>query len=213
MKKDGMEKEKNKKNKINLDELNDDDYEENEVEENNKKQRNKIEEIKLVKNKTSVSLYEKIKNAKPKGGILKKKPTTIKGFKKVGIKTINEENQQNEEESNFKETKEKEESVINDDYKPLPESDKEVIIVDYIIENVPNIIEIIKGLFNKDSMDISSLTIMFCCNLLRKIRFSKYKDMQPELIKCVGDYIAKEKIINQPLKIQRQIEKILVIIN
>ena len=194
---DFSETEKNKKNKINLDELNDDDYEENEVEENNKKQRNKIEEIKLVKNKTSVSLYEKIKNAKPKGGILKKKPTTIKGFKKVGIKTINEENQQNEEESNFKETKEKEESVINDDYKPLPESDKEVIIVDYIIENVPNIIEIIKGLFNKDSMDISSLTIMFCCNLLRKIRFSKYKDMQPELIKCVGDYIAKEKILNQ----------------
>ena len=46
-------------------------------------------------------------------------------------------------------------------------------------------------------MDISSLTIMFCCNLLRKIRFSKYKTIEPKLIKCVEDYIGKEKLLNQ----------------
>ena len=56
-----------------------------------------------------------------------------------------------------------------EEYNPVPESDKEVAIVDYIIEKVPNLIDIIKGLFNKGSIDISSLTIMFCCNLIRKI--------------------------------------------
>ena len=86
---------------------------------------------------------------------------------------------------------------MNDDYRPLPESDKEVVIVDYIIENVPNLIEIVKGLFDKESLDISSLTIMFCCNLLRKIRFSKYKNIEIKLIKCVEDYIGKEKLLNQ----------------
>ena len=38
---------------------------------------------------------------------------------------------------------------------------------------------------------------MFCCNLLRKIRFSKYKTIEPKLIKCVEDYIGREKLFYQ----------------
>ena len=45
-------------------------------------------------------------------------------------------------------------------------------------------------------MDICSLTIMFCCNLIRKIRFSKYKEIQSELIKCVDNYIKNEPLLN-----------------
>ena len=157
-----------------------------------------------VKKKSIVSLKDKFKTKKPRvsSGILKKR--SVKNIKKsVGIKTINEEVQQNEEESNIKDTggggekEEQQQQQLNDDYRPLPESDKEVYIVDYIIENVPNLIEIITGLFNKESLDISSLTIMFCCNLLRKIRFSKYKTMETQLIKCVEDYIVKEKLFKQ----------------
>ena len=184
--------------------------EQNENEENENNNNNKIniksninkknDEIISERKKSTISLYEKIKNAKPKGSILKKRRNSKSLKKSVGIKTISEEVQQNEEESNCKETggeKEDTAAALNEDYKPLPESDKEVVIVDYIIENVPNLIDIIKGLFNKDSLDISSLTIMFCCNLLRKIRFSKYKNIEPKLIECVEDYIAKEKLLNQ----------------
>ena len=166
--------------------------EQNENEENENNNNNKIniksninkknDEIISERKKSTISLYEKIKNAKPKGSILKKRRNSKSLKKSVGIKTISEEVQQNEEESNCKETggeKEDTAAALNEDYKPLPESDKEVVIVDYIIENVPNLIDIIKGLFNKDSLDISSLTIMFCCNLLRKIRFSKYKNIEP----------------------------------
>ena len=79
---------------------------------------------------------------------------------------------------------------------PIPQSEKEVALVDYIIEKLPNLIDIIKGLFNKGSIDICSLTIMLCCNLIRKIRYSKYKELQTELIKCVTDYLRNEKLIN-----------------
>ena len=161
-----IDKNKKKLNKLDLKELNND-FEENEVEENeNGKNDIKEEESKLNNNKSNLAFYKKFKIPKNRGGILKKRTDISKGFKRVGIKTINEENQQNEEDNNAKENTEKDETILNDDYKPLPESDKEVIIVDFIIENVPNLIDIIKGLFNKDSMDISSLTIMFCCNLL-----------------------------------------------
>ena len=37
---------------------------------------------------------------------------------------------------------------------------------------------------------------MFCCNLIRKIRYSKHKDLEPELIKCVDDYIQTETLLN-----------------
>ena len=199
---DFTDNEKNKK--IDLNESNENEKEsEKENESNNKKILNKKEETNLTK-KTSLSLYNKIKHAKPKGSILKKKKSAKIIKKSVGIKTISEEMQQNEEESNVKESGgEKEDNNnnnannMNDDYRPLPESDKEVVIVDYIIENVPNLIDIIKGLFDKESLDISSLTIMFCCNLLRKIRFSKYNNIQNDLIKCVENYISKEKLLNQ----------------
>ena len=67
-----------------------------------------------------------------------------------------------------------------------------MVIVDYKIENVHNLIDIIKGLFDKESLDISSLTIMFCCNILRKIRFLKYKTIEARLIKYVEDYIGTD---------------------
>ena len=122
--------------------------------------------------------------------------------KAVGIKVINEEKQNEEEEDSIKEIikeeeKEKEkEKIKEEEHQPLPESDKEITIVDYIIEKVPNLLDIIKGLFNKGSIDICSLTIMLCCNLIRKLRFSKYKDLQPELIKCVDGYIQNESLLN-----------------
>ena len=123
----------------------------------------------------------------------------MKSIKKlVGIKTINKESQQNIEETNAKDAEgKKEEQIMNYNYRPIPENDKEVVIVDYKIENVPNLIDIIKGLFDKESLDISSLTRMFCCYILRKIRFSKYKTIETRLIKCVEDYIGKDN--SQPL--------------
>ena len=201
-----------RKRKIELNELKSEDEKEsekdNEKESNPRKSLIKKEETNLNRKKSALSLFNKIKSYKPKGSILKKKKTTKSVKKTVGIKTISEEVQQNEEESNKKETGgEKEENNnnnnnnnninMNDDYRPLPESDKEVVIVDYIIENVPNLIDIINGLFEKESLDISSLTIMFCCNILRKLRFSKYNDIQGQLIKCVENYIGKEKLLNQ----------------
>ena len=134
-----------------------------------------------------------------KKGILKKKGNENGGKKPVEIKTINEEKQKEEEESlkEINNEKEIEETKLKEeDYQPLPESEKEIAIVDYIIEKVPNILDIIKGLFNKGSTDISSLTIMLCCNLIRKLRFSKYNNFQPELIKCVDDYIKNESLLN-----------------
>ena len=74
--------------------------------------------------------------------------------------------------------------------------EKEVVLVDYIFDEIKNLTEIIKGLFNKGSLDISSLTIMFCCNLLRKIKTSKYQSYEKEIIKCIEDYIQNEKILN-----------------
>ena len=126
-------------------------------------------------------MKDKFKNKKPRvsSGILKSK-RSVKNIKKsVGIKTINEDVQQNEEESNLKDMEEgkkrnNSKQQLNDDYRPLPESDKVVYIVDYKIENVPNLIVIITWLFNKESLDISSLTIMFCCNLLNFIILKDY---------------------------------------
>ena len=176
--------------------------------EKDKRKLTKKSDLNSIRKKSIISLKDKLKNKKPKvGSILKSKKSMRSVKKSVGIKTINEEMQPNDEESNFKDSgrfEREEEKQLNDDYRPLPESDKEVYIVDYIIENVPNLIEIINGLFNKDSLDISSLTIMFCCNLLRKIRFSKYSNLEAQLIKCVEDYIGKEKLFkiqdnSQPL--------------
>ena len=161
----------------------------------NKKDKNKFRSKTLGVNKNQKIITR---------GILKKKGNNENGAKKaVEIKIINEEKQKEEEDSikeNIKEKEkenEKEENKLKEeDYKPLQESEKEIPIVDYIIEKVPNLLDIIKGLFNKGSIDICSLTIMFCCNLIRKIRFSKYKDLQPELIKCVDNYIKNETLLN-----------------
>ena len=117
------------------------------------------------------------------------------GIKKtLNIKIINEDI--NKEEESKKDLMKIKENGNEEEYNPVPESDKEVAIVDYIIEKVPNLIDIIKGLFNKGSIDISSLTIMFCCNLIRKIRFSQYKQLETELIKCVDNYIRNERLLN-----------------
>ena len=56
--------------------------------------------------------------------------------------------------------------------------------------------ELIKSLFNKGSFGINSLTIMFCYNLLRKIKISKYQNYEKEIIDCIEKYIEKEKILN-----------------
>ena len=187
-----------KKQKIDLNESNEMENEKEKEEQKEENIKKMIKNVELKKN-SAISLFEKMRKNKPKGSILKKKKTLKSLKKSVGIKTISEESQQNLEESNQNAKEpggEKEENMLNDDYKPLPESDKEVAIVDYIIENVPNLIDIIKGLFEKESLDISSLSIMFCCNLLRKIRFSKYKKIEPNLIKCVEDYMGKEKLLN-----------------
>jgi len=125
--------------------------------------------------------------------ILKKKGQENGIKKNVEIKVINEETKKEEE--SIKEMIIKENGK-EEDYHPIPESEKEVAIVDYIIEKVPNLLDIIKGLFNKGYIDICSLTIMFCCNLIRKLRFSKYKELQTELIKCVENYIKNEKLFN-----------------
>ena len=45
-----------------------------------------------------------------------------------------------------------------------------------------NIIDVIQSLLNKDSLDINSLTIMLCCNLLRKIKTSKYINYEKNII-------------------------------
>ena len=74
--------------------------------------------------------------------------------------------------------------------------EKEVVLIDYIFEELKDLTEIIKSLFNKGSLDISSLTIMFCCNLLRKIKTSKYKNYEKEIIKIIEDYIKNEQILN-----------------
>ena len=123
-------------------------------------------------------------------GILKKKANESESKKGLEVKIINDK--EKEESINEKIKKNERE----DDFRPLSENEKQIEIVDYIIEKVPNLIEIINGLFNKGVMDICSLTIMFCCNLIRKIRFSKYKEIQSELIKCVDNYIKNEPLLN-----------------
>ena len=109
-------------------------------------------------------------------GILKKKANESESKKGLEVKIINDK----EKEESINEKMKKNER--DDDFRPLSENEKQIEIVDYIIEKVRNLIEIINGLFNKGVMDICSLTIMFCCNLIRKIRFSKYKEIQSELI-------------------------------
>ena len=91
----------------------------------------------------------------------------------------------------------------NNSIKELKEDDdngikeiKEVVLIEYIFEEIKNLTEIIKSLFNKGSLDISSLTIMLCCNLLRKIKTSKYQNYEKEIIDCIEKYIEKEKILN-----------------
>ena len=74
--------------------------------------------------------------------------------------------------------------------------EKEVVLIDYIFEEIKNLTEIIKSLFNKGSLDISSLTIMFCCNILRKIKTSKYKIYEDEIKKCIENYIKNEPMLN-----------------
>ncbi len=198
------ENEKNKNKDIEEFKLSDNDDED--PNNNNKKEKNKKNILNHNKKNSLLNknLIDSLKKSKKTAkSILKKYNNENNKNKKVEIKTINEENQK-EEESSVKETekekeknkKKEEEKKDDEDYKPLPESEKEVAIVDYIIEKVPNLIDIIKGLFNKGSIDINSLTIMFCCNLIRKIRYSKYKELESELIKCVDNYIQNEKLLN-----------------
>ena len=134
-------------------------------------------------------------------GILKRKGNDNESKKPIEVKIINEEELREEQ---IEEIKEKEESIKKkiiefdkeDDFRPLKENEKEIEIVDYIIEKVPNLLDIIKGLFGKGTIDISSLTIMLCCNLIRKIRFSRHKEIQSDLINCVDNYIKNEPLLN-----------------
>ena len=75
---------------------------------------------------------------------------------------------------------------------PNHKKEKEIIIVDYILESLPNILDIIKDLFDKDNLDISSLTIMFCCNILRKIKYSKFFSYEKKISQVVENYIINE---------------------
>ena len=76
---------------------------------------------------------------------------------------------------------------------------KEVIIVDYILENLPNIIEILGNLFDKNNLDISALTIMFACNLLRKIKFSKFYEQEKQISSAIETFVQKESTLNQDI--------------
>ena len=87
-------------------------------------------------------------------------------------------------------------NAIKEDDNYENENIKEVVLIDYIFEQIKNLTEIIKSLFNKGSLDISSLTIMFSCNLLRKIRTSKYKIYENEIKKCIENYIKNEPMLN-----------------
>ena len=179
------------------------DFQLNDIDEEfGKKNKNgKIKKDKSIKEKTnfrSRTLGTRNNSKRITKGILRKNRIGNGTTKKaVGIRTIEEEKPKEDEENSIIKENEKEEINLNEEeYKPIPESEKEVAIVDYIIEKVPNLLEIIKGLFNKGSIDICSLSIMFCCNLIRKIRYSKHKDLEPELIKCVDDYIQTETLLN-----------------
>lgn len=76
-------------------------------------------------------------------------------------------------------------------FKPIEEN-KEIIIVDYILESLPNIIEVIDNLLEKNNLDISSLTIMFACNLLRKIKYSKYFGIEKSISETIEKYVLNE---------------------
>ena len=84
----------------------------------------------------------------------------------------------------------------DDDDNDKEKLEKEVVLIDYIFDEIKNLTEIIKSLFKKGSLDISSLTIMFSCNLLRKIKTSKYKNCEKDIIDCIEDYIKNEPILN-----------------
>ena len=90
----------------------------------------------------------------------------------------------------------KEDDDDNDDDNDKEKLEKEVVLIDYIFDEIKNLTEIIKSLFKKGSLDISSLTIMFSCNLLRKIKTSKYKNCEKDIIDCIEDYIKNEPILN-----------------
>ena len=95
--------------------------------------------------------------------------------------------------------KEKDNKEKNDEKpkkKKQKEPEKEIIIVDYILENLPDILDILQSLFNKENLDISSLTIMFSCNLLRKIKFSKFYNLEKGISTSVEKYVEKEPKLN-----------------
>jgi hypothetical protein len=67
----------------------------------------------------------------------------------------------------------------------------DIHVVDYILAKLPHIISIINDLFNRDNLDIASLTIMFACNLSRKIKLSSYFSLETQITNCIDDYFYK----------------------
>ena len=80
-----------------------------------------------------------------------------------------------------------------------PSQPKEIVIVDYILENLPNIVEILTNLLEKNNNDISSLTIMFACNLLRKIKYSKHFDIEVSISKVIESYVINNKSLTNDI--------------
>ena len=86
--------------------------------------KNIIKRVDINPEKKIWSMFENINNAKKRRNI--KKKITAKSIKiSIGIKTITEENKQNIEESNAKDIEgEKEEQIMNNDYRLPPKNDK-----------------------------------------------------------------------------------------
>jgi hypothetical protein len=59
--------------------------------------------------------------------------------------------------------------------------------VDYILNKLNNIIEIIHDLFDRKNLDIASLAIMLCCNLSRKIKLSS-PELDDQMTLCIENF-------------------------
>jgi hypothetical protein len=59
--------------------------------------------------------------------------------------------------------------------------------VDYILNKLHNIIDILHDLFERNNLDIASLAVMLCCNLSRKIKLSN-PELDDQMTLCIENF-------------------------
>jgi hypothetical protein len=70
---------------------------------------------------------------------------------------------------------------------PLEGCSHDINTVDYILNKLNNIIDILHDLFERKNLDIASLAVMLCCNLSRKIKLS-CPELDDQMTLCIENF-------------------------